>query len=172
MNRTKGVITVSVLLLLLAADLSAQELKPAEPTKEHEWLKQLAGEWEGDVANCTQNARLLGGLWLVSDFKATVGDKPMSAVLTIGYDPQTKKFVGTWIDSMTTHLWTYEGTLDATGKILTLAAEGPNPATGKIAKMRDVLEIKTKDHNVMSSQIQGDDGKWQTFMTVNYKRKK
>jgi hypothetical protein len=51
----------------------------------------------------------------------------MTAVWTVGYDPQKKKYVGTWVDSVTPYLWTYEGSLDASGRILTLETEGRIP---------------------------------------------
>jgi len=72
-----------------------------------------------------------------------------------------------------TDLWIYEGSLDAAGRILTLETEGPNcMAPGKTARCRDVVEIKSKDQRVFTSSILGDDGKWVTFMTAQYHRKK
>ena len=91
--------------------------------------------------------------------------------MTLGYDPARKRFVGTFIGSMMTHLWVYDGALDAAGKVLTLDAEGPtSPAEGKMAKYQDIIEFKSDDHRVLSSQMLGDDGKWHHFMTANYRR--
>ena len=48
---------------------------------------------------------------------------------------------------MMTHLWGYDGELAASGKVLTLNAEGPDmspgAAPGKLARYRDVIEIKS-----------------------------
>lgn len=159
--------------------------QPPAPEKEHGWLQQLVGEWETEsemipgpgqpAQKCrgTESARSLGGFWTMSETKGSFKDVTVTGIMTLGYDPQKKKYVGTWVDSTSHHLWTYEGTLDADGKVLTLETEGPIPgAPGKRAKFKEVLEIKGKDHKVFSSAIRGDDGKWFTFMTANYRRKK
>src|SRR5262245_12489669 len=87
--------------------------------------------------------------------------------------PQKKRFVGTFIASVMTNLWLYEGELDASGNVLSLNSEGPSfTEEGKTAKYRDVIEFKNDDLRVFSSQILGDHGKWQTFMTANYRRTK
>jgi hypothetical protein len=163
-----------VALVIAATACKAQDGPPkAEPTKEREWLKQFAGEWHGDVGDAVWTTRTLGGYWTVFDIKGTMGGTSMTAILTLGYDAQKKKYVGTWVDSVFPHLWILEGTLDASGKILPLETEGPNPsAGGKMTKMRDTIEIKSNDHFVMTSSMRGDDGKWIDFMTVNYRRKK
>jgi hypothetical protein len=73
------------------------------------------------------------------------------------YDPQKKRYVGTWIGSMMTHLWVYDGTLDPTE--LTLEAASPNMvAEGKLAQYKDLIEFKSDDPRVLTSQMLGDDG--------------
>jgi hypothetical protein len=73
---------------------------------------------------------------------------------------------------MMSHLWVYDGALDAAGKVLALDADGPDMAgTGKMAKYRDVVEFESDDHRILTSQVLGDDGKWTRFMTAHYRRK-
>jgi len=66
----------------------------------------------------------------------------------------------------------YEGTVDTSGRVPTLETEGPHSVTGKFVRMRDIIEIKDKDHKVMTSAMRGEDGKWVTFMTMTSTRKK
>ncbi|MEX0713880.1 MAG: DUF1579 family protein [Pirellulales bacterium] len=175
-----------VALLTGAAMLGGKEVPQLPvPEKEHEWLGQLAGEWETEgeaflepgkpPIKCqgTESARRIGGFWIVAENKGTFMDVPVTGVLTLGYDPQKKKYVGTWIDSVSNYLWSYEGTVDAGGKTLTLETEGPSHDTpGKLAKFKEVIEVKTDDHKVFTSSVQGEDGKWSTIVTIHYRRKK
>jgi hypothetical protein len=156
--------------------------KMPSPRKEHEWLKQLAGEWDTESemvmgpgkptvkTKGTESTRLVGGFWSVSEHKGDFMGAPFTGLMTVGYDPEKKKYVGTWVCSMCDRLWKYEGTAD--GKTLTLETEGPCPGTGKLAKMKDVIELKSNDHKVLTSSMQTEDGKWVTFMTLNARRKK
>jgi hypothetical protein len=166
--------------------LCAQDAPPMpEPTKEHQWLSQLAGEWETEAeifmepgkppmkAKGTESGRMIGGFWFVAETKGTFMDKSMSAVLTLGWDAQKKTYVGTWVDSMMPYMWKYEGSVDASGKVLTLNTEGPNPAVpGKLCKFKEVIQIKDKDTRAFSSSMQMDDGSWMKIMNVTYRRKK
>ena len=171
---------------LVAGQAAAQELpKPAAPTKESEWLKPFVGEWEVEMESLavagmpamkckgTFSARAIGNQWIVADSVADPGGVKMVAVLTVGYDPAKKKYVGSWVDSMQTHMWIYEGTVSEDGKTISLLADGPGFADpAKTAKYKDAWEFKSKDHLVLTASVLGDDGKWTTFMTANYKRKK
>jgi len=157
-----------------------------EAQKEHQWLDKLVGEWTSEAEmnmgpdkpaeKClgTETVRSLGGLWTVAEGQGEMpGGGSATMIMTLGYDPQRKRYVGTWIGSMMTHLWIYDGALDPAEKVLTLETEGPNfSAGGKMAKYRDVIEFKSDDHRVLTSHTLGDDGEWHQFMTANYLRKK
>jgi len=92
--------------------------------------------------------------------------------MTLGYDPQKQRFVGTFVGSMMTGMWVYEGTMDASGSMLTLDTEGPDMGSeGKMANYKDIIEIKSDDYRLLRSQIQSADGSWQEFMTAHHRRK-
>ncbi|HVK14122.1 MAG TPA: DUF1579 domain-containing protein [Gemmataceae bacterium] len=177
-----SVVAGFVAMILVGAGRADEAPKAPQPTKEHEWLKQLEGEWATEAESAavpgmpamklkgTESVKGLGGFWSVSESKVDYMGTPVNAVMTLGYDTQKKKFVGTWLCSMCDSLCTYEGTL--AGNTLTLDTEGPNPATGKVSKMRDVIEVKDKDHKVLTSWMPGPDGKWVQFMTIKFTRKK
>jgi Protein of unknown function (DUF1579) len=93
-------------------------------------------------------------------------------MMTLGFDPQSDRFVGTFVGSMMTHLWLYNGSLDVDGKVLTLDTEGPNFNQTAMAKYKDTIEFVSDDHRVMTSQILMDDGNWLLFMTAHYQRQK
>jgi hypothetical protein len=157
-----------------------------EPQKEHQWLQKLVGEWTyeteammGPDNPCekftgTETVTSLGGLWVLAEGKGEMpGGGGATTLMTLGYDPQKKRYVGTFIVSIMAYLWVYDGGLDAAERVLTLDTEGPDmSAEGKTAKYKDVIEFKGDDHRVMTSQMLGDDGEWRRFMTANYWRKK
>lgn len=177
-------LTAAVLAAVLVGSGAGADTPPAPPApgKEHDWLKQLAGEWavesEAELepgkpkVKCsgTESVKSLGGFWVVSEMTADFLGTPVKGVMTVGYDAKAGKYVGTFVCSMEPTLWKYEGTVD--GSKLTLNTEGTHPHTGKTVKMRDVLEFKGKDERTTTSQALGDDGKWTTFMTMTAKRKK
>jgi hypothetical protein len=161
----------------------------ATPQKEHRWLQGLVGEWTSEAEmsmeagqpteKCkgTESVRSLGDLWVLAEGRGEMpGGGAATMMLTLGYDPQKQRFVGTWVGSMMTHLWVYDGFLDAAGRVLTLEAEGPDMSDmsgpgAKMAKYRDVITLESDDHRVLTSHMLGDDGQWQPFMTAHYRRR-
>lgn len=157
----------------------------AKPQNQHHWLQKLVGEWiyeteatmgadqPPEKATGTESVRSLGGLWILAEGQGEMpGCGAATMIMTLGYDPHKQQYVGTWIGSMMTHLWVYDGKLDADERVLTLDSEGPAmTGEGKMAKYRDAIEFKSDDHRVLTSHMLGDDGQWHKFMTANYRRK-
>lgn len=157
----------------------------AEPQKEHQWLQKLVGKWTYESecvmgpdqppmkATGTDTVRSLGGLWVLCEGQGEMpGCGPCTSIMTLGYDPQKKCYLGTFIASMMTHLWIYErGEMDPAGKVLTLPVEGPSMADpSAMAKYKDVIEFKGANHRTLSSHLLGEDGKWVQFMSASYRR--
>jgi hypothetical protein len=152
------------------------------PQQEHQWLQRLVGEWtvEGECsmgpdqppAKMTgrETVRSLGGLWTIGEGKGDAPDGSCDSIMTLGFDPQKKRFVGTFIAAAMTHLWPYVGSLDAAGNVLTLDSEGPSFTGDGMAKYQDIIEFLSDDHRTLSSQFLGPDGKWVPFMRAHYRR--
>lgn len=158
----------------------------AEPKPQHRWLQRFLGEWTCETEcsmgpdkpkekfTSTESVRSIGDLWIAGHGEGQMpGGGTAKMLLTLGYDPSRQRFVGTWIGSMMTHLWIYEGELDSTEKVLTLNTEGPSMmAEGKLAKYRDVHQFHSDDHRTLTSYGLGEDGAWHEFMTAHYRRKR
>ena len=157
----------------------------AEPQKQHKWLEKLVGDWTHVTeamaepgqpvmkAAGTERVRSLGGLWILAEGEGEMpGGGQAKTLMTLGYDPDKKRFVGTWIGTMMTYLWVYDGELDAAERVLTLNSIGPSmKGDGKTARYQDVIELKSDTHRTLTGRVQGEDGKWHQMMTVEYRRK-
>jgi hypothetical protein len=169
------------------AEDSAESLKIPEmpkPQKEHQWLQRFVGEWEGEgeitmepgqpAIKCKgkEVVKSLGGFWIVSKHDSEMMGQPMEAVMTLGYSAKEKKYIGTWVDSMQDYLWSYKGTVDESGNVLTLDTEGPCPMRpGEIVKFKEVVEFKNDDERVFTSSMYLD-GKWITPVKMTSRRTK
>jgi hypothetical protein len=164
---------------------TAQQQPPvAAPEAEHRWLQKLVGEWEYESEaqgpdgaphheHGTETVRSFGDLWITAEMEGGMaGGDGHHSVLTLGYDPQKARFVGTFISTSMALLWVYDGSLDAAKKILTLDCEGPSMSgDGSTAKYQDVLELVSDDERIFRSQTQEASGKWTEFMRMTYRRK-
>ncbi len=152
-------------------------------TEQHRWLQQLIGDWtyESTVAmgaddtqtfTGTDRVKALGEFWVIAEGEGEFpGDGPAKMVVTLGYDPLGKRFTGTFIHSMMSYLWHYDGELDGTRRILTLESTGPGMnGVGATARYRDVIEIVDESQRKFSSYTLREDGKWHEFMSARYTR--
>jgi hypothetical protein len=154
-------------------------MQPETPTPHHKWLEKLLGEWESEMecgpgmtSKGTESFRTMAGLWYIGEGRSEMpGGAAATMTMTLGYDTLRAKYVGTWIGSMMSNLWVYDGKLE--GNKLTLSAEGPHfGEAGKLAQYRDVIEFVNDDHRTLTSFMLADDGKWNQFMQAQYHRLK
>jgi hypothetical protein len=155
-----------------------------KPTKEHEWLQKLVGEWriesemlvEPDAPKVkstgTASVKSLDGLWAFSENKETMPNGvPVTTYFALGYDVTFKEYRGCIIMSASSHLWKYTGTLSDDGKTMTLDCEGPDMVKDNAtAFYRDIIELIDDNHRTYTSFMQDEHGAWQEFAKADYFR--
>jgi uncharacterized protein YndB with AHSA1/START domain len=155
----------------------------ASPQQQHEWLQRLVGDWivESDAPEPEQppdapawreTVRSIGDIWIVAEGAGPMPDGTQATtVMTLGYDPQSQRFVGTWIGSMMHHLWVYDGELSDDGTTLTLNTTGPDMhVEGATRQYQDVITLTDDDHRALTARVLEPDGDWQVMMTARYRR--
>ena len=147
------------------------------PTEHHEWLKKLIANWTfthecGDMSSKgSESVRAFSDLWIVGDGQGEIPgtDDTMRMRVTLGYDPNTQRYIGTWIGGPMAQMFVYNGTRE--GDTLTLDTEGPSfedPA--KIVRYQDVYTFVDDHTRTLRSQKLEDDGSWTVFMNATYTR--
>jgi hypothetical protein len=179
-----GALFLAGILLTATTTSLGQQKAPAGP-REYEWLQQFVGGWDSNAElflepgkppltwKGPETARKVGQFWVVAESTVTFMDQEMTGIRTFGYDSLKKKYVSASVGTFSSHLWNYEGTVNATGKVLTMVADGPAPyAPGTLCKWRDVFEFKSDDHRVLTNSVQLKDGTWTPVVKVESRRRK
>ena len=171
-----------MLILLAVPSAPAEESPLYAPQPEHGLLKRFYGEWRyvkksvperGDpqvLGSGELSAELLGDFFVVSRWKGDAYGDQYNAVQTIGFDTSKKKYTGTWVDSIMSHLWQFDGSLDESGKMMTLVAQGPSP-DGETTTFRERYQFNSPDSITVFAETLMDDGKWVRFITTKLTRK-
>jgi hypothetical protein len=183
----KRLIAVLIAQSLLSASAACAQEMPQmpKPTRHHDWLKKLEGEWttEGTMemgpgkpplkSTGRESAKMLGGFWLIGDQESEMMGQKMKALLQLGYDDRKKKYVGSWLMSADGTFWTYEGFTSRTGNALVLESTGPNVITQKgTARYRETITIDDADHRTFTSEMLDKKGKGTKMVEVKYTRVK
>jgi hypothetical protein len=178
----KRTFVLAALLCGAAAGARAQDMPPMPtPGPEHEVLKKDVGTWDATVEmlmppsppskGTEVNTLGPGGLWLIGDFKSEMMGAPFQGHSVTGWDPAKKKYVGAWVDSMSTAIAVTESTYDAASRSMTGWIEAPGP-DGRPMKMKAVSQLKDDDTRVFTMYMPGPDGKEAASMRITYKRRK
>jgi hypothetical protein len=169
----------------LASPATAQEVQ--KPLPEHKVLTADEGTWdatirtfeggpdaEPSVTKGTEvNEVLPGGLWVLSKFEGDFGGMKFHGRGQFGYDPVKKKYVGTWLDSISTVLSVLEGEYDDRTRTMTFVGDGYDPV--QKAKFTQKMVTKTKDDGsrvfTLSMKYEGQPAEVK-FMEITYTKRK
>jgi hypothetical protein len=111
----------------------------------HEWLGQFIGEWKstitihmGDAPMVSQGTTtwewLIPGRFIIDRMESEMMGMPMTGVGITGFDNLKRQYTGVWMDSMSTGIMPLQGSLDPTGKVLTMVGDMDEPTTGEMGK--------------------------------------
>lgn len=157
-----------------------------KPTAEHERLAKDVGTWEATVKswmrgpdsepNVSQGVEVVklmpGGLWIQSEFDGKFGDQVFHGCGQSGYDTKKGKYVGTWVDSLSTEIMIMEGTYDPASQTVTMFAKGTGPS-GKAYDSKMTSKNESDDIRVFTMLMKSDDtkGEYVKIMEITYKRR-
>lgn len=158
-----------------------------QATAEHQLLTHELGTWDakitasmggpGQPPSVTEGVevnRMLGDLWLISDFEGDFGGMPFTGHSQIGYDPAKGSYVMSWVDSMNPRLSTMTGSYDADSKTFTFVGKAFDQMLNKEVDQMTSSTLIDEDHKRFKLQMKapeyGDD--WVTFMEIDYTRRK
>ena len=173
---SRRLLMFSLLLVTTGSLIAAQPPEMPKPSPEHAYLKKVAGNWDcvmkmmGQEFKCTHSCEMLGEFWVVGKFNGDFQGMKFEGRDTCGWDPLKKKYVSTWVDSMSPHGMTLSGDFDAATKTMTLEGMGVNDQY-KPTKFKEVITWKSDDEYgfVMHEE---KNGKMEQIFSIDYKRKK
>lgn len=168
-------------------DKAAMEamMKAGTPGEAHKKLEPLVGTFDAKVttwmkpgqppveSSGTSEAKMaLGGRFLEERFEGTFMGQPFSGVGYTGYDNVQKKYVATWMDSMSTGVMISNGKPEADGKTFAMTGSMADPMTGKMTSIKEKVIVTDSDHHTFEMWTPGPDGKVFKTMEITYTRKK
>ncbi len=182
----KKVAFVCAAIVLFMPSVARAQGPMSRLTSEHKAIAAEAGVWDAQskfwmapdtqpmISNAVETNTILGGMWLVSDYRGDMGGMTFVGHGQFGYDPVAKKYIGTWIDTMSPYLSVMEGTRDPATQTLTMISKGRDARTGKESISKMVSKFKDEDHKTfeMYSPVAGQEGQWWKMMEIEYTRRK
>lgn len=158
--------------------------KAATPGPQHAQLAgHFAGTWEtkqtmwmdpssppSTSTGRSVNTAVLGGRHLRMEFKGEFMGQPFEGVGYSSYDNVTGKYLGSWMDSMSTGQFLAEGDYDAASNTYTYRGEMADPMKpGTMTPVREVVRVLDEDRHIMEF-YETHDGRERKSMQIEYTR--
>jgi hypothetical protein len=157
--------------------------KLGTPGAPHKLLEGMAGSWTArtlawmgpdsppmEWMGSSEQKMILGGRYLQQEFAGDMMGSPYNGMGFTGYDNHTRKYVSTWMDSMSTGIMFFEGTSGADGKTITQTSRFDDPVRGPV-QWRSVTRIVDDKTVLFEMYCTGQSGKEEKMMEITYTRK-
>jgi hypothetical protein len=154
------------------------------PGAAHKKLEPFVGTWDAHVkmwpdpaapamesTGTMVNEWVFGGRFLKHKFTGDMGGQPFEGGGLWGYDVAAGKYVGVWVDSMSTGIMTSSGPDSADGKTFKSIGIATDPMTGRQTSSEEVITLDGPDQHTMRMFEQRGKDRVQT-MEVVYTRAK
>jgi hypothetical protein len=114
---------------------------------------------------------LFGGRYLQQEYTGEMMGHEFTGINLVGYDNHTKKYVSTWIDSMSTGIYYFQGTASADGKTITQESSYDDPIKGPTSwrSVTRIVDDNTLEYEMYLTPKGGKEYKM-SQMTVTRKR--
>lgn len=123
-----------------------------------------------EVSKGTETNMMLGETWLIGHFKGKMMGMDFQGSSQNGYDPNKKKYIGTWVDSMSPYAMHMEGTWDEATQTMTNMGVGKDP-TGNEVKHR-MTTVYGKDGSRLFTMYGAMGGQEVKMMEIKYTQAK
>ena len=156
--------------------------KAATPGEAHKKLEPMVGTFDVKVkawmdpskppeesTGTSENTWVLGNRFVEMKHQGTMMGQPFNGIGYTGYDNVTKKYVGSWMDSMGTGMMTSKGSM--TGNVMTATATAPDPVSGKMVTFTEKVTVTDNDHHKMEMWGPAPNGKNYKMLEIEYTRK-
>jgi hypothetical protein len=181
----RTLLTLGVLLAGAASTHHSTAQQPPQPGPEHKVLDPLVGTWNAKVKFWMDPSKppqesegvmkrqwIMDGRFIQEKYEGKAFGSTFQGMGLTGYDPLKKKYVGTWIDSLSCAIMIVHGDYDAKTKTLTSYSDDIDPYTGIKMKSRDVFRFVDDDHQVMEMYRTPEKGEEKKVMEIHYTRVK
>ncbi len=141
-------------------------------TKVRTWMDPDPNKAPEDTAGSSVNTWALGDRYVQMKYEGIMMGETLNGVGFVGFDNVSKKYVSTWMDTAGTGMMWSTGTMDASGKVLSMKATVNDPSTGKASPVDTKITIADNDHHKLEMWGKNPAGKMAKIMEIEYTRKK
>ena len=160
----------------------SEEMEFPQPTVEHDRLKEHAGVWNVEssfymdpnpetppmVVQAKETIEMFGPFWTTGTYESEMMGMPFQGKATLGYDPENKEYVSTWIDTMSPTFFCFRGNFE--GETLTMRGRAFDCMSKMEANYRTTEVHKSPNERVFEMFMEMPDGTEFKMMTHVYTR--